>query len=112
LYEKTAIPDSGLSIETLVECSVNSISKELVWKLYNEAAQMEDRANRIDEARKYYVKAVQNCPRNLIWKVWMSGARTELNYNNIDKARQLLQRAQHEVCKSPPYITPYTAIVS
>jgi len=98
LHEKTAIPNAtGSSIEELVERAVKYISKELIWKLYNEAAQMEDRATHIDAARRYYVKAVQHCPPNLVWKVWMAGARTELNYNHVEQARQLLQRALQEV---------------
>lgn len=85
------------SIQSRIEEAKKSISKELIWKLYYEAAQMEERAGHLDECREYYVLAVSYCPSNLLWKVWMSGARTELNHDNISIARKLLKRALREV---------------
>ncbi len=55
----------------------------LVWKLYFEAAQAEERAGNFEVCRAAYVEAVRNCPENLLWKVWLGAARTELNINNI-----------------------------
>jgi hypothetical protein len=80
-----------------VERAIQHISKELIWKLYFEAAQAEERAGNFDVCRAAYVEAVRNCPENLLWKVWLGAARTELNINNIVVARKLLQRSLDEV---------------
>ncbi|KAH3765355.1 Pre-mRNA-splicing factor CLF1 [Pelomyxa schiedti] len=81
----------------IVERAVQQISKELVWKIYFEAAQIEDRAGNIDKARDMYVRAVYTCPENLLWKVWLGGARTELGVDGVLVARMLVRRALQEV---------------
>lgn len=96
LYEKT----SNGFLETTrntVERACQSISKELMWKIYFEAAQIEERAGNLGLSRAAYVKSVEHCPENLLWKVWLGGSRTELNNDNIDVARKLLTRALKEV---------------
>jgi len=77
--------------------AISSISKELVWKVYFEMAQIEDRAGNFTLARQNYVKAVDAAPDNLLWKVWLGGARTELNAGCYESARKLLTRALNEV---------------
>lgn len=96
LHEKMS-PNNGEIIRQTVNQALESISKELVWKLYFEAAQIAERSLDLPTARSYYVKAVFNCPKNLLWKVWMGGSRTELNFEHIEIARQLLKRSLKEV---------------
>jgi len=111
LYEKTSNGNLEKTRET-VERAKNAISKELTWKLYFEAAQIEDRAGNLELSRKAYVQSVYHCQvslvipkiivviatksherqqENLLWKVWLGGARTELNNNNLMTARKLLK---------------------
>jgi len=105
--------------------ALGSISKELIWKVHFEAAQIEERAasaaalakvaslpaedcaakdavakirnELLGRCRKCYVDAVLSSPSNLRWKVWLAGARTELGAANTTAARALLQRAFEEV---------------
>ncbi|KAH3762549.1 Pre-mRNA-splicing factor CLF1 [Pelomyxa schiedti] len=81
----------------IVERAVQQISKELVWKIYFEAAQIEDRAGNCEKARDMYVHAVFSCPENLLWKIWLGGARTELGADEILVGRMLVRRALQEV---------------
>jgi len=104
LHEKIArdkAGDDGKSdlseVHSTVKKATRSISKELQWKIYFEAAQIEDRAGNLEEARKFYVFAVSHCPQPLLWKVWMQGAKTELQHGNVPIARMLLKRALDEV---------------
>jgi la-related protein 1 len=82
-----------------VERGVRHISKDLVWKLWFEAAQVEERSGQLSRARAAYVKSVATCAPNLRWKVWLGGARTELSHARFDVAQALLDRALKE---SPP----------
>lgn len=85
------------AIEETIEEAMKCISRELIWKLYFEAAQIYERAHSLERARAYYVHSVSYCPNNLLWKVWLGGARTELNFGNVTIARKLLKRALREV---------------
>jgi tetratricopeptide (TPR) repeat protein len=96
LYEKTANGNLDKTRQT-VERAMRSISKELVWKIYFEAAQVEERASNLQLARTAYVQSVYHCPENLRWKVWLGGARMELNCDSLDTARSLLYRSLAEV---------------
>eukprot|EP01125_Pyxidicula_operculata_P020859 TRINITY_DN7835_c0_g1_i2.p1 TRINITY_DN7835_c0_g1~~TRINITY_DN7835_c0_g1_i2.p1 ORF type:complete len:910 (+),score=161.15 TRINITY_DN7835_c0_g1_i2:140-2869(+) len=81
-----------------VEEGVPHLSKELVWKIYFELAQIEERKGNREKCNRAYVQSVLNCPsKNLVWKIWLGGARTELHRNNIDAARKLLVRALQTV---------------
>eukprot|EP01125_Pyxidicula_operculata_P012901 TRINITY_DN424_c2_g1_i1.p1 TRINITY_DN424_c2_g1~~TRINITY_DN424_c2_g1_i1.p1 ORF type:complete len:848 (+),score=203.64 TRINITY_DN424_c2_g1_i1:201-2546(+) len=81
----------GLDYEQRVKNAIPHLSKELVWKLYFELAQIYDRRGDLQEARKSYVQSVLSCPApNLVWKIWLGGARTELHKNNVVAARKLL----------------------
>jgi len=80
--------------------AMNCISKELVWKVHFEAAQVAERGGgpgALDRARHAYVQSILRCPVNLRWKIWLAGARAELAHNHIEKARQLLDRALVDV---------------
>lgn len=82
-----------------VERGVRHISKDLVWKLWFESAQVEERNGQLLRSRAAYAKSVATCAPNLRWKVWLGGARTELSHANFDVSQALLQRALEE---SPP----------
>lgn len=84
---------------SLVERGVRHISKDLVWKLWFESAQVEERAGFLHKSRAAYVKSVGTCAANLRWKVWLGGARTELCHQQIETSQALLERAYEE---SPP----------
>jgi tetratricopeptide (TPR) repeat protein/type II secretory pathway pseudopilin PulG len=100
LYESTTpAADLVRSTRALVDRGVKHISKDLVWKLWFECAQVEERAGHLQRARMAYVKSVANCAANLRWKVWLGGARTELCHGQFETAQALLDRALSE---SPP----------
>ena len=94
---------------TMIDRATGSISKELVWKVHLEAAQMYERAalhqkdvedpsfdSLLDPSRRRFALTVLTCPNNLRWKVWLAAARTELGYGNTDRARAVFLRA-HKV---------------
>lgn len=93
----------------MIERATASISKELVWKVHLEAAQMLERSamevgnvddpkfeNFLVPARRRLAMTVLSCPNNLRWKVWLTAARMELGIGNTEQARALFLRA-HEV---------------
>ncbi|EAL67408.1 hypothetical protein DDB_G0280363 [Dictyostelium discoideum AX4] len=96
LYEKTS---HGFlqSTRNTVERARQAVSREVTWKIYFEAAQIEERSKNLTLSRAAYVKSVELCPENLLWKVWLGGSRTELNADNICIARKLVFRALEEV---------------
>ncbi|KAI2512860.1 hypothetical protein MHU86_1406 [Fragilaria crotonensis] len=94
----------------MFERAVNSISRELVWKVHLDAAQILERAalssvagmpnanvdQALDACRKRVAMTALSCPSNLSWKVWLAGGRMELSAGNIETARSLFLRA-HKV---------------
>jgi len=100
LYECTS-PKAELmrATRSLVDRGVRHISKDLVWKLWFESAQVEERNNNLQRSRAAYVKSVATCAANLRWKVWLGGARTELCHREFAVSQALLERAFEE---SPP----------
>lgn len=93
----------------MIERATLSISKELVWKVHLEAAQMLERSAFENEnvenlksdgllvsARRRLAMTILTCPNNLRWKVWLASARMELGIGKADRARSLFLRA-HEV---------------
>ena len=84
---------------SLVERGVRHISKDLVWKLWFECAQVEERHGNLLRSRAAYVRSVAACPPNLRWKVWLGGARTELAHRHFGTSVALLERAYAE---APP----------
>lgn len=100
LYECTSSKSDLLkATRNLVERGVRHISKDLVWKLWFESAQVEERNGNLLRSRAAYVKSVATCAANLRWKVWLGGARTELCSKEFTNAQALLERAFQE---SPP----------
>jgi hypothetical protein len=95
----------------------DGISRELLWKVHLEAAQMLERAVelKISElaveddpkqldlkvalraTRRSYAKAIALCPPNLSWKIWLTSGRTELSCGNTRGARELFLRAHDSV---------------
>jgi la-related protein 1 len=90
----------------------DNISRELLWKVHLEAAQMHERAaelavedgpKRLDlkvalqATRRSYAKAIALCPPNLSWKIWLASGRTELLCGNTRGARELFFRAHDSV---------------
>lgn len=99
LYEKVAQE----KLRPTLQAATELLLKDLKWKVYFEAAQVEDRAGRLEEARRAYVRAAEFCPANLEWKVWFGGSRTELAAGNTEAARMLIERALQCV---PPKMRP------
>jgi len=100
LYECTsAKPELMRATRSLVDRGVRHISKDLVWKLWFESAQVEERNNNLQRSREAYVRSVATCAANLRWKVWLGGARTELCHREFGVSLALLERALKE---SPP----------
>ncbi|GBG29162.1 Pre-mRNA-splicing factor CLF1 [Hondaea fermentalgiana] len=94
------VPCKLLQTRGALQRAMNCISKELVWKVHFEAAQVAERgggSEALQRARHAYVQSVLRCPVNLRWKVWLAGARAELAHANMEKARQLLDRALVDV---------------
>jgi la-related protein 1 len=62
LYESTSTPQELLrATRALVDRGVKHISKDLVWKLWFECAQLEERNGHMQRARAAYVRSVANC---------------------------------------------------
>eukprot|EP00797_Seminavis_robusta_P014299 Sro216_g089500.1 n/a (621) ;mRNA; r:68452-70314 len=101
----------------MIDRATLSISKELIWKVHLDAAQMLERAtldqrsvthdpstnkesdypaSTLAHCRNRFAMTVLNCPPNLRWKVWLAAGRLEIAIGNINKARKLFLRA-HQV---------------
>ena len=75
------------------------ISKELIWKVHFEGAQIEGRfaasaetarcKGNLNRARRSYVRALRTCPTNLRWKVWLAGGRMELSRGHQERAASI-----------------------
>ena len=107
-------------VQVREECqsAICSISRELVWKVHFEQAQIEERAAIVvarsqslathtsveqclhpllDKARQCFVLSMLACPSNLRWKIFLAGARMELNAGQVDTVQKLLRQAHMEV---------------
>jgi tetratricopeptide (TPR) repeat protein len=94
----------------MIDRATFSISKELIWKVHLEAAQMLERAfvEHLDETteptaeklievcRQRFATTILTCPPNLRWKVWLAAGRMEVAAGKSDTARKLFLRA-HQV---------------
>jgi la-related protein 1 len=58
----------------VVKRAVESISTELIWKVYYQAAQLEEQTGNYDRARALFAQTVKHCPKSLCWKTWLSGS--------------------------------------
>ncbi|KAG7359705.1 expressed tetratricopeptide repeat protein [Nitzschia inconspicua] len=93
----------------MVERAIFNISKELMWKVHLEAAQMLERssteymtpssdANQILlMCRKRFAMTIATCPPSLRWKVWLAAGRMEVAAGNSDIARRLFHHAHRVV---------------
>jgi tetratricopeptide (TPR) repeat protein len=111
LYEEMDVDKEEYRLpETIqmIERAKTSISKELIWKVHLEAAQMLERTalahitaseseleKYLEPVRHRLVLTILTCPDNLRWKVWLAAGRMELGVGKIDRARALFRRA-HE----------------
>ncbi|KAL7468626.1 hypothetical protein ACHAXS_008867 [Conticribra weissflogii] len=109
LCEKEDISHGDFHLPRTMEVvsRADNISKELLWKVHLEAAQIQERAatkavqcnptlnlrSELQSARRSYAKAIMLCPQNLTWKVWLASGRTNVSCENIDEARSLFLRA-------------------
>jgi tetratricopeptide (TPR) repeat protein len=111
--------------------AVKNISPELIWKLYFEQAQVEERAadaaayglcasstvyasstsvyavrhKLSNVARVSLIRSLLVCPSNLKWKVWLAGCRLELSAGRLVAARRALCLAfAHVPIKSKAYV--------
>ncbi|GAX23582.1 hypothetical protein FisN_12Hh148 [Fistulifera solaris] len=98
------------TVYEMVERAIESISKELVWKVHLEAAQMFERAllqrtsvddpqfnDLLDPARRRLSLTILTCPSNLRWRVWLAAARSELGFGQNERARKLFLKAHNAV---------------
>jgi len=95
----------------MIDRATLSISKELIWKVHLEAAQMLERSSTenldsttdptflhvMEISRKRFALTIISCPPNLRWKVWLAAGRMEVSAGNTDIARQLFLRAHRVV---------------
>lgn len=87
----------------MIDRSIVSISRELIWKVQMEAAQAIERAahlaasmdssidlnSRLEDARSRFARTIVSCPDNLCWKVWLAAGRMELSAGRYENARKL-----------------------
>lgn len=106
LYEEMDIAEKEYSLPktmNMIERAKLNVSKELVWKVHLEAAQMLERTALLHladgdhafmvPARQRLVLTILTCPNNLRWKVWLAAGRMELGIGSYDTARALFKRA-------------------
>lgn len=98
--------------------AIQSISKELVWKVHFEIATMQERAADVaciglyyfgkqtmeeirssmyDDVRRSYVRSILACPQNLRWKVLLVASRLELVCGRMAVLQKFINRAWLEV---------------
>ncbi|GKY96975.1 hypothetical protein MPSEU_000656400 [Mayamaea pseudoterrestris] len=95
--------------KSMLQRANTHVSKEVIWKVFLEAAfAVERAAMEISErrrlplnslligARSYFALTIRSCRLNLRWKVWLAGARMELSAGKVSAATRLFARA-HEV---------------
>ena len=113
LLEKSDLARGDYDLPRTMEMveKASTISRELLWKVHLEAAQMQERAalasvaavspafadERLDKAlrpcRRSYARSIALCPPNLTWKIWLAAGRTEVSCDNAEEARELFLRA-------------------
>jgi tetratricopeptide (TPR) repeat protein len=93
----------------MIDRAILNISKELLWKVHLEAAQMLERSSTeymdpssdpsqvIDMCRKRFAMTIFTCPPSLRWKVWLAAGRMEVAAGNSNVARQLFLHAHRVV---------------
>lgn len=93
----------------MVDRATFNISKELLWKVHLDAAQMLERSSTeymarspdaisvVDMSRKRFAMTIATCPPSLRWKVWLAAGRMEVAAGNSDVARRLFLHAHSVV---------------
>lgn len=99
LYEKTGFkrPIPYDNLDGIIKNMLSHVSRELIWKIYIEAAQTYERANLSDSALASLSNAILNSPDNIKWKVWLIASRIEFKLKNFTQARMLIERCLSEV---------------
>jgi len=114
LSEKEDLSRKAFNLPRTMEMvsRADNISRELLWKVHLEAAQMQERAavlavednpkkldlrTALKATRQSYAKAIMLCPPNLSWKIWLASGRTEVTCGNTRGARELFLRAHDSV---------------
>jgi len=114
LLEKEDLSQKAFDLPRTMEMvsRADSISRELLWKVHLEAAQMQERSAvlavqdnpkklhlraTLQPTRRSYAKAIMLCPPNLSWKIWLASGRTEVSCGNTRGARDLFLRAYDSV---------------
>lgn len=109
LYEEIDVTEKQFHLPRtmmMIERAKSTISKELVWKLHLEAAQMLERTalayvedsgldllQYLAPVRRRLVLTILTCPQNLRWKVWLAAGRMALVVGDHREAHSLFQRA-------------------
>jgi len=117
-------PPTLFNVRRECQSAIYNISRELVWKVHFEQAQIEERAATVvahnqasatsipfevcldgllASARKCFVLSMLACPSNLRWKIFLAGARMELNAGKFDTVKALLRQAHLEVPEKSRY---------
>lgn len=114
LLEKDDLAQKAFDLPRTMEMvsRADSISRELLWKVHLEAAQMLERSAvmavqdnpkklhlraALQPTRRSYAKAIMLCPPNLSWKIFLASGRTEVSCGNTRGARDLFLRAYDSV---------------
>ena len=113
LYEEIDVAEGHFHLPRtmhMIDRAKSTISKELVWKLHLEAAQMLERTalayvdgsgldldSYMSPVRRRLVLTILSCPQNLRWKVCLAAGRMELVVGNLEMAQLLFRRAHESV---------------
>ncbi len=123
-YWWLGIPPKLTQLHAESKRAIDNISKELIWKIFFELAQSEERACEIVSIVKFHTSvtvpsatnkqlshyrdelfgkvrllmsnSVLSCPNNLRWKVWLLASRIEVSSGHLSKARKCLLQALRE----------------
>eukprot|EP00761_Pharyngomonas_kirbyi_P006289 gb/GECH01006295.1/.p1 GENE.gb/GECH01006295.1/~~gb/GECH01006295.1/.p1 ORF type:complete len:958 (+),score=200.06 gb/GECH01006295.1/:1-2874(+) len=98
LHLEEKVADENLdNVRATIKEAVQNMSKELIWKVYYEQAQIEERAGNIEEAKKAYAHSTACALPNLQWKVLVAASRLSMISGQITHARELLNMALKQV---------------
>lgn len=74
-----------------MKMALNSLPKDMMWKIYLELAGIFERKDKTTEAKGYVSKAILCCPENVKWKCYILGARIEIKAQNCGSALKVLK---------------------
>ena len=93
----TTVKEAQVALLRTVHVALESISRELAWKVHHVAAHMLFRVGEKKIMLKHFACAALRCPPNLVWKVWVHAARMELQRGSLDSGRAFVKQALHSV---------------